>query len=151
MSKKQLRNWSNNCAKLADFLETVPDQLHDQGSFVEAVKYDDGDHLILSRREEKELIKAARKFDVVHACNTTACAMGWAALSSQFKGLRYDYKSDSPVLNGRITDWDLAGLPYFGERAYKEVFYTFGDKEQTVDHLRELAADYCREAGASHD
>lgn len=57
------KTFSENCFKLANLLKHVPKDAHDQGSWMEG--------------------------NSRHACGTSACAMGWAALSGQFEGLSH--------------------------------------------------------------
>lgn len=77
-------------------------------------------------------------------CGTSACALGWAALSEQLPGLEwYKFRTDNrgmmylPQINGGYlgdaatadvnTDthqmvWEIAGLAYFGDGTFNTVF-----------------------------
>lgn len=130
MSEKiEFKAWANNCARLAEFLATVPDELHDQRNFVD---FTDGYGY-----------DALCKHDVEHACGTSACAMGWAAVSKQFDGLRYDYEINGPSINGHYIGWDEAADKYFGPYSMHGVFLSMGDKADTIDRLTKLATTYC--------
>lgn len=137
---------SNNCAKLAAFLEGVPDEDHDQNSFVEI-------HIPISKDEFAKLDAP----QVFKSCGTTACAMGWAALSHIIPGLQYVIQDDSaiyaqtdtaeldynPTINGAEADWDDAADAFFGEHARETIFHQYGTKAHTIKLLYAEAERLC--------
>ena len=96
------------------------------------------------------------------SCGTSACALGWAALSQRFKGLQYARVGGHwvPTLNGEVTfpmfngdelthvskaqlrsglgmehaasEWGAVGVAYFGESTTREVFYNTSRSKQRV-------------------
>lgn len=68
--KKKQKWWGKNCLILADFLSTKPVTAHNQAQWC-------------------GFVDSARKN--APPCGTVACAMGWAALSKKFRGLRTGY------------------------------------------------------------
>lgn len=86
-----------NCHRLADFLDTVPENQFYMGTYTHGPD-----------------------------CGTTACAMGWAVLSGVIPGLSWarhegiDYRF--PVLNGKESDFIRAGEALFGEQVTTNVF-----------------------------
>ncbi len=147
--------WSQNCIKLADFLEKKPDSSHDQCSWAEP--------------------------NSDAPCGTRACAMGWAAMSGLFEGLQYILKAEKrrtknaaswdtdgvylnalpseqeadkllvdyssidfcAAVNGKETSFDQAGYLYFGGDVTRSVFFhTSRSKKGTIAALRAWAAAY---------
>ncbi len=122
---EKLRMYSNNCAKLADFLKTVPDEKHNQATWVTNTLY--------------------QPTGTAWYCGTTACAMGWAAVSKEFEGLRYD-RNHGVTINGRESDWATASLDYFGRDVFYDVFLKAGTKEEVIEKLYEKAGKFCAQS-----
>ncbi len=125
------KKFANNAAKLADYLETVPDENHDQETWttgpVEGLKQ--------------------------HACGTSACALGWAVVSGEFEELSYRPAGHnetnipdfiSPKVVGMDASWWMAGHKVFGDIILSEVFEDLhASKQETIDRLRECARYHC--------
>jgi hypothetical protein len=128
------------CDLLADYLEDKPDEAHQQNIWAVPNK------------------KAP--------CGTTACAMGWAAISGIFPGLNYTIKAiqgntydhvylsafpsretlrhynlSSPelacVLDGEVVDFDDAGTEVFGSCVTEHIFGNpDGTRLEVIEKLR---------------
>lgn len=118
------RFYADNCETLANFLESKPDEAHNQS--------------VWTRPDDEA------------PCGTVGCALGWAAMSQIIDGLQYALMSSAcatddifarrqfvPTINGREAGWDEAGRAFFGQRVLNQVFLsTTLDKQQTIDTLR---------------
>lgn len=129
---RRLEFMASNCEKLADLMERVPKQNHNQDTFIE------GDGQFPDNKNQ-------------HACGTVACGLGWAALSHVIPGLQYkfdnplkpSFDSVTPTVNGEEASWGEAGYMFFGEDAFEETFMeTSLSKEQLIENLREHACIY---------
>jgi hypothetical protein len=116
---KGKQNFAKNCLKLARILETqVPAKQFDM--------------LFYGRR---------------HACSTHGCALGWAAMSNLFPGLQYTLRviHDQyivPVINGKVSFWEDAGVQFFGE-AYCDIMLNtkYRSPKQVAKELRQWAKE----------
>lgn len=109
--------YARNARLLADKLETLPPGLHNQKSWTTCAS---------------------------NECGTTACALGWAALSHAVPGLQYMYDGSpgnySPTVNGLPHTWESAGELFFGETIANDVFYDTGASlDEVITKLRERA------------
>lgn len=137
MNYETAKMYANNCDKLANLLELIPDEQHDQANWI---------------------VKAPE-------CGTVCCAMGWAAQSRQFEGLkpcnavgkcertvknfgRISVKfSIGVTLNGQRMDFENAGAMLFGREVVRDVFMRIdASKKKTIKYLREYAEQYCNKA-----
>lgn len=127
-----MKQKGENCFKLANILRQVPNESHDQGRW-------------------------SGLSDT--ACGTTACAMGWAAASGQFKGLTDMFTAANPLsrpgyeyvretlrmnnhtphgcmLNGEYVGYEVAGASLFGRIVHDKVFFNMTrSKERTIAAL----------------
>lgn len=136
-----------NCAKLADLLETVPAKQFDMSLWAS--------------------FDPDSQPEAGHSCGTVGCAMGWAAVSGQFQdqGLSYGLQFDDSegqtrwaltrhevnkgykdgyepecIFKGELIDFDDAGLEVFGEQAVNDVFLCIKiTQKEAVTRLRLLA------------
>lgn len=118
---------ADNLRKLADFMEGLPPRQWDQCDFGTAGEQ--------------------------HVCQTTACALGWAAMTHIIPGLQYEFRDPQhphgsdvyPLVNGEKATWDAAGKAFFGEAAWDQTFSTGqagnGDIHALANQLRDHA-DY---------
>jgi hypothetical protein len=145
LSKIGSKEHRENAAKLADFLENdIPvGANHDNYNWVIGLKE--------------------------NLCGTSACALGWAALSNRFPGLQLGMSSPltkektavksanssgyrlkimdnwervphSVLVNGKVSSWEIAGTSFFGEQVYGKVFCVSGlSTELVVAKLRSFA------------
>lgn len=120
---------SNNCVKLADFLCTIPNNVHNQRMWT-------------SRNEH-------------HACGMRACAMGWATLSHIIPGLQYFHPNPNTLsaivglmnvaINGKLSQWYIAASSFFGEHALQRVFMnTKRGRVATINALYREAERLCK-------
>lgn len=89
-----------------------------------------------------------------HACGTVGCALGTAAMSGRFAGLQYRIDARAlalgdtrgridAVVNGEDTEWEAAGVQFFGHHATIRVFLVpYLNKQEVIDRLRVCAANY---------
>lgn len=132
---ERYKMYANNADKLANLLETVPDEQHDQK------------HWVIQGPE----------------CGTLCCAMGWATVSGQFEGLEVNsqkntirddveingrrYNGITPegaILNGREASFEEAATHLFGILVTDDVFMRTSTPKQTViNQLRKYADYHC--------
>jgi len=121
---------SDNCVKLAQFLEDLPDDNHDQ-----------------------------RLWLAVHSCGTVGCALGWAVNAQLLEGLdTHPFKiltmrSDtedrvvSTVVNRPRLSWEEVGVRYFGQTVFDQVFLNIdNDRITTINALYDHARTLCDNA-----
>lgn len=78
------------------------------------------------------------------ACGTSACALGWAALSGEIPGLSYKpnkkFHEFAPVLDGHevgLCGWAFVGEQCFGHETQERVFdLGWLTKNQVIDKLK---------------
>lgn len=127
---RRQRFLARNMRKLAKLMRRLPKERHDQGSFANS--------------------------DGQHACKTTACALGWAAMTHLIPGLQYDFDQTDvwgdegeketnmrfvqPMMNGKKVDWDTAGAVFFGDEALHDIFWNPSlDRYTIADELERRA------------
>lgn len=106
-----------NHKRLIKIMEALPIEHHDQAHWA----YFEGEHPDL-------------------ACGTSACALGWAALSGEIPRLSaYPNESNKfmPLVDGRMIMWETAGALLFGVRTLNEVFLNLSlTKDQVIEKLK---------------
>ncbi len=125
ITEKHLKFYAANCRKLANYMEKLPDQLHVQGTWAHSDTTEP------------------------NVCGTPACALGHAAYSNEFPGLQFGINGTAcsgyqqiidPVINGGRTDWETAGMYFFGQDAQDQIFNAgHWTKNEVVNRLRRLA------------
>lgn len=115
---------ARNCLALAERLAALPDALFNQGSWSSPAR---------------------------NECGTTACALGWAALSHVIPGLQYlpdescSGAQHAPTANGLKQSWYRAGRMFFGDRATDELFSRpNGSRAAAIAKLRHIGAELGR-------
>ena len=80
-------------------------------------------------------------------CKTTGCALGIAVLSHLLPGLQFRYgrthtrrPTIDPTIDGVRTDWETAGIEYFGSYVFRWIFeHPHLSREQVISRLRTYA------------
>lgn len=81
-------------------------------------------------------------------CGTTACALGWAAISKEIEGLDTElfFSTSSedvvgaymPTINGRLSHWRQAGEHFFGPYTHGTIFISpRGSRDEVVKKLKQ--------------
>lgn len=150
ITRSQLAFYATNCMKLANYMEALPEEQHDQGTYAHT--------------------KDKNGYDL-QDCGTPACALGHAAYSNLVPGLQFGiallrgltsdqrYEIDAsrylgenddrviamPVINGGWTHWHSAGRYFFGYLAESLVFdQSAHSKFRVVQLLRRIGTFYRR-------
>lgn len=122
---------SDNCVKLAQFLEDLPDTNHDQ-----------------------------RQWLGVHRCGTVGCALGWAVNAQLLEGLdtrsaelsimhygTVDRVVSAVVNRPNSMSWEEVGVRYFGQTVFDQVFLNIdNDRITTINALYDHARTLCDNA-----
>lgn len=130
MTLPELHDWKlRNCLKLADLLEDLPATKFDMDFWVNPI----GESTTVGEYEEP-------------ACGATYCALGWAAASRQFPGLKVMVRGserhgidEHPAIDGAPVNWAYVARLYFPEPVLSEVFYSVsGGKAHVIELLRKF-------------
>lgn len=121
-------DWRENARRLADFLDTVPDEQVTMRSWVRTI----------------QPLHATRP-----ACGTAACAFGWAMLSGVIPGLSWVLDDEvarwpaRPVIDGDTearVQFPYAACKFFGRQVYDSVFMETGHtRTGVISRLRQYA------------
>lgn len=129
-SVEELQFFTANCRTLAAIMRRLHDEQHEQRVWVLG--------------------------NLNTPCGTRGCALGWAAMSGEIRGLQYSYPKGTkqglsvyPVVNGERDSWIHAGVKFFGARACQYIFSN-GElsKKGIINRLNALAALYDAKAEA---
>ena len=122
-SRERLKFLSNNCVKLAEYLEGVPDERHSQARWL----FPEG---------------------VSRGCDTAACALGWAVQGDLLEDV-VTYPYDGMKVP-KLYSWEALGYKYYGVQATHSIFLDTGaSRIATINKLYKEAERLCEAAKAA--
>lgn len=93
--------------------------------------------------DKREVTGRIKKTDLMHGCGTTACALGWATVVPQFRGLKMD--ADYFYLNNRQMEPFEAARKFFDIDSEDEDQLFGGGNESTTQQWAKMARKYIKE------